>query len=253
MNWSEPLTERAFERWLVAVAGGKQIRQGKRLDPFATSMRLFTPTSDWLTTVEGGGALPARGGGSQIQTDLRGAGLLEEGPAETLSDLGRECLTGWRAAGVANDERAGELVRCAIAVIAGVKLGVPTYLEMLRFWKELRSRYPVDSLLSAPEWLYLASYLNQDRDGYSPWRAVLAQEHDPVISLDADWAGLMTHLTDPDATIAADNLRKRVEDFATRPAGRLFFCMAMELYASAELADFDQVSAYLANWGMPRA
>jgi hypothetical protein len=253
MNWSDPLTAAAFERWVVGVAGTGTVRQGQRLDPFATSMRRFTPAAAWLEVVEHGGALPARGGsGVQIQTDLRGAGLLEPDQPETLTDLGRQCLEGWRHAGVDNADDAGELTRSVVAVVEGVRLGVPLYLEMLRFWKQLRTRYSLETLLDSPEWLYLASYLNQEHDGYSPWRAVVAQQHEPVLDFNAEWASLVAGLVTADATAAADTLRQRVDHFASRSFGRVVFCMAMELHVLAETGEFQRASERLAAWRFPR-
>lgn len=253
MNWYECLTAAAFESWVIRVAGTGVVRPGQRLDPFGTSMRRFSPVSAWLKVVEQGDALPPRGGsGVQIQTDLRGAGLLEVDPPETLADLGRKCLEGWRRAGVDNEDHADEPVRSSIAVVAGVRLGVPSYLEMLRFWKQLRARYSVDLLLASPDWLYLASYLNQEQDGYNPWRAVMGQQHAPPLDFNADWAALTRGLTSAAATAAADTLRQRVAHFASRSFGRVVFCMAMELHVLGEAGDFGRVSESLAGWRLPR-
>lgn len=252
MNWNEPLTATAFERWLVAVAGGAQIRQGRRLDPFVTSMRKFALVSPWLEAVELGGEPPQRGGGGgQATIDLRAAGLVTTAGHTTLSDLGRECLAGWRAAEVANAEDEGELVRSLIAVIAGVRLGVPEYLEMVRFWKQLRVVYDADALLASPNWLYLVSYLNQERDGYNPWRAITVQEVNQPGDFDFEWATLAGRLTQPAAMTAAQNLLGRVHDYGTRSFGRTEFCMAMELHSLAEARDFDSVTTRLRAWRLP--
>lgn len=254
MIWPDLLTVRAFEAWLVRIAGGERISQGQRLDPFATSMRRFTPVAPWLEQVSRGEQLPQRGGGGgQAAVDLRSAGLVTtDGRVVALSDLGRECLAGWRAAGVADTDDAGELVRSTITVIAGVRLGVPTYLEMLGFWRQLRSRYPADDLFLAPAWLYLVSYLNREAGGYSPWRAIAAQPPAELGDFETEWEGLLDGIRDAVALEAAGRLKERVVDFGTRPFGRVVFCMAMESYVLGEIGAFAELSERLASWRLPR-
>lgn len=254
MIWPDLLTVKAFESWLVRVAGGERISQGQRLDPFATSMRKFTPVAPWLELVSRGEQLPHRGGGGgQATVDLRSAGLVTtDGADVALSELGRECLAGWRDAGVANTEDAGELVRSTVAIIAGVRLGVPTYLEMLSFWKQLRARYTPGDLFASPAWLYLVSYLNREVGGYNPWRAIAAQPPAPLVDFESEWEGLVDGIRDAGALAAAEGLKERVVDFATRPFGRVVFCMAMESYVLGEIGAFAELSEQLESWRLPR-
>jgi hypothetical protein len=130
--------------------------------------------------------------------------------------------------------------------------GVSTYLEMLRFWRELRGRYDSDELLGNPAFLHLVSYLNRDAAGYNPWRAIAAQPPAPIGDAHAAWAGFAGGLRLPGAATAADDLWRRVDDGERRPFGRVNFCAAMELYLLGDAGKFNDIRSRLETWRIPR-
>ncbi|MGH9160230.1 MAG: hypothetical protein ACRD2X_09630 [Vicinamibacteraceae bacterium] len=251
MAWQAALSGEAFRDWLRTIAGGAQVSQGQRLDPFVQSMRNFKEAPEWLAMVEAGETLPARGGsGHQAETDLTGAGLTAGDRSNlTLTDLGRAALSAWRSAGVDDSDGAHELSRCVALIERAVALGVTRYLAMLHFWRELRASTDIDDLLASAEVLYLASYLNRSESGYNPWQVLSALETDLRSVAPVNWAALSTEVArgDTDVDQALSKLQEAVSNWASRGDPRITFCMAMELHELSR-EDMALVDGALDRW-----
>lgn len=227
MPWYDTLRGNRFQSWTIEVASGRTVRQGQRLDPFSTSMRDFKAVSTWLERLDSGQVLD--GDESQHLVDLRFAGLVN--PDRSLSRLGTDVLTRWKAEGADNDLEAHELIRCVAYVQAALAIKVESVSAMRDFWVEVRTVFEPVDLFAAPETLYLISYLRQAASGYSPWDEVrsggrltpdnplpwLASQSDAARSANQEYAD------------ALGNLTKRVIDFSTRASGRVTFSVALEL------------------------
>lgn len=252
MEWPDPLTGLAFRTWILAVTSGGRISQGQRLDPFATSMRNFTHVSDWLSKVERGEQLEERGGsGRQNVTDLRGARLLEESDV-ALSELGRRCLTRWRSLGIASEALVDELPRCLEVVQSARAIREPEYGAVQRFWREVRSTFDPDALFAQPEALYVLSYMNRTVDGFNPWHVIKACASGIQADTAFDWDRLTGAIPASDRAYvqAVNELKRRIDDAASRGDGRLTFCMAMELFELGE-SEHSRALEAIRRWEVP--
>ncbi len=249
MPWYDSLTGRGFRDWLVTITAGARVPQGQRLDPFATSMRVFKQAGDWLTAIEGGVAPAFRGGHGRHQNeiDLQAADLVVRGhPATSLTPLGHAVLARWRECGICDDEDTHELARCVAVAALGIQLGVPSYVRMVEFWRELRELTDAGQLLASPHALYMASYLNQEVAGYNPWPVLRANAPDFVNEV-ADWEAIKAAYPGAqDVTDAVDELSRRVDSAAARATGRVAFCRAMELVCQGGL----EAVLTLDRWGV---
>lgn len=236
MTWYEALNGKGFQDWLLRVAGGNRVPQGRRLDPFATSMRVFKFETPKLQEVRQSENLTTGNDPGQNIVDLKAAGLVDRvGDGVKLTRLGTQVLDKWIHYGVGNESDDDELPRCLIVVIEGLRLALPEYRTFVAFWNEIRKQYTADSLLASPSSLYLISYLNQEHNGFNPWKVLIAANPNGVLNQAIDWADLKANTPNisPQVSDAIDNLKRRVDDAATRATGRLAFCRALELATSA--------------------
>jgi hypothetical protein len=235
MSWHDSLTGEAFRVWLENRLAGTKLSPGQRLDPFGTSMRTFSNGAEWLECAERGDPLPARGGsGVQNFTDLRSAVLVAGSHSEpTLTELGGNVLARWRDVDVADADWAHELPRCYAVTQEAAALRDESYLQMLKFWAELRTLYSVAELLESPELLYLVSYLNYSVDGFNPWEVIVASGAPPTSGV--DWEALAAAVPGRNETTdtVVDALKSRVDSFRSRARGRIVYCTALELYLAA--------------------
>lgn len=232
MFWYKSLNGQGFRQWILDVASGTRISQGQRLDPFATSMRVFKDVSTRLAYIEEHQRLDVGGDPNQAVTDLRGAQLIQGSTASAnLTDLGQAVLHRWRELGIDNNQDDDELPRCIVVVRLAIELGNDFYRGMITFWKEVRELYSVDDLLTSPASIYLVSYLNQAVNGFNPWQVIRSTHAEAFTSPEIDWEQLKAGLPDQSADVltAVEALRRRVNDAATRSIGRTNFCRAMEL------------------------
>lgn len=232
MAWYNSLTGKGFRDWLLSVTGVARISQGQRLDPFATSMRVFKQASGWLLAIERGEQPEARGGGGRQQnvTDLQSAELVvRDGGTVMLTPLGGAVLARWRDCGITTDEDQHELARCVAVVGLAIRLGISGYVKMVEFWRELRELTDVDQLLGSPHAMYMASYLNQEVGGYNPWPVLRANATD-FVNEAADWEAIKAaYPGQRNVTDAVEKLKERVVGLETRATGRIAFCRAMEV------------------------
>jgi MoxR-like ATPase len=230
MPWYDAITGSAFRDWVASIGGSNRIPQGRRLDPFATSMRNFTNATDWLRTIRNGNRPPARGGsGNQSETDLRSAGLLSD--ASNLSPLGTSVLAKWEDFQIADSLEVNELPRCLSLILEAERLGSDYYKSMINFWGEIRDTYPPMDVLDLPEAIYLVSYFNQSVNGYNPWE-ILRSARLPLIERgEINWTSLRNNLPNANETVigALGSLEQRIRDSSTRASGRINFCRAIEL------------------------
>jgi len=251
MNWHEALSGHGFRTWLLNIASGSTIPQGQPLDPFITSMRVLKNVSYWLIDIEENQSLSSTGrGADQAIIDLTSAHLVERQDSGVyLTDLGKNVLEEWTYADLDNNEDDDEIPRCYILVKHAFSLHIEKYLEMVKFWKEIREIYPITDLLNSPEALYLLSYLNQAIDGYNPWHVIQVVCNGDVQEELIDWGELISQMPDTDESIsgAIENLTRRVNDYATRATGRLNFCRAMELF----LMEQNEAHLTIDRWDIP--
>ena len=248
MTWYTILNGQAFRDWLVNVGTASQIRQGQRLDPFVTSMRVTKTISERLAHIDQHQNYTA-GDTNQAIADLAGAGLaLRQAGGVTLTELGRSVLLRWQQLGIDNDDDQDELPRCLVLAQKGHDLNLPLYMDMLKFWREIRQVYDATSLLSSPTALYLVSYLNQSRSGFNPWSLIRASNPAGVTESVIDWDDLKagTAGLTPAVVGAIDNIQRRIQDASTRATGRVNFCRAMELVSLPAAA----ARTVLAEWNL---
>ena len=229
MNWNTVITGESFERWIQTKLTPEKIPQGQRLDPFATSMRDFTAASGNLRLVKQGDPLPDRGGGgNQARTDLAAAMLVTGGTEDVaLTEFGRSVLTQWEEVCVADSLAEHELARLMIVMHLGLAKTIPIYYAMAKFWDEIMASIPFADAIQNPEFLYLASFLNSEVDGFNPWAVC----RDSALEIKA------TTIADIDSVkrryplhgLLLDKLKIRVTDWATRAMPRKVFCTAMQM------------------------
>ena len=252
--WHDGVSGVALRKWLEELAGGGRIRRGAALDPFATSMRDFTPqggVAAWLTLLRNGQPPPPRGNqGRQGIVDLRSAGLMD--PTSTaLSPLGEVVLNEWESLGVADEVVEHELARCIALVKHAIARNIETYRRMMAFWAQIRQRHELNDVLGDAEALYGLSYFNQTVGGFNPWALLrhTPQSGIPSVRSVQDLGSALpgaTQLTQQ----AADNLAGVMRESATRGGGRKTFCAAMELVRVAEI-DPGRAHELLERWESP--
>lgn len=229
MSWLDSLNEVEFRRWAVEIASSRTVRQGRRLDPFATSMRDFKAVSGWLDLIASSQSLP--GDEAQHLVDLRAAGLaMADGG---LTPLGSRLRESWAAQQANDGLESHELIRCLAYIVAALNAGDESVGEMRDFWIEARDVFLPLQLLNAPETIYFISYLNKVASGYNPWDRVGAQgpkpPENPLPWLEGE--AEKARGTSSEYAGALDSLRRRVVDFSTRSSGRVTFCIALEITA----------------------
>jgi len=229
MNWNSVITGESFEKWIQTKLSPDRISQGQRLDPFATSMRDFVAASANLLLVKQGRPLPQRGGaGNQSRTDLASAMLVTGGNDEVLlTDLGESVWQQWQKAGVADDRADHELPRCIIVARCGLAEAIPIYRNMSGFWNEIMVGIPFEDAIRNPDFLYLASFLNSEVEGFNPWAVSRNSGLEIKATTIADIDAVKRRYPQHGALL--DKLSTRITDWATRARGRKVFCTAMQL------------------------
>lgn len=238
MSWFDSLRGPEFQRWAVENASGRTVRQGQRLDPFATSMRDFKAVSGWLDSIASNRSLP--GDEAQHLVDLRAADLVNS--AGALTPLGSRVCELWAAEKVNDSLENHELIRCLSYIVASLDAGNESVTGMQDFWIEARDVFSALRLLNAPVTIYFISYLNTTTSGYNPWDRVRAEgptmPENPLPWLEGE-AGVADGMSS-EYTGAVEVLRKRVVDFSTRSSGRVTFCKALEI-TSRPLSEVPEV------------
>jgi len=247
MSAFDSFTGSAFREWLREVTEGPRVPPGQRLDPFATSMRVFKKVPGWLDAVRQGERPVGVGDRDQYLTDLIAARLVEReaGEPARLTRVGQAAHSAWNELELVNDVDEEELARCIVVLSVAARNADADYIGMMRFWRELRAAVDVDELLSSSQSLYAVSYFNQEYAGFNPWEVMRLRPADIVQDV-LDWDAIkQRYAGDDQVSNAVDNLSRRIVDAAARVTGRRNFCRAMELLS----VDADAPGA-LDRWGI---
>lgn len=214
-----------FDAW-VAVHGGARISPRFRLAPFATSLRKFGQAVDSLGEIQRGVPLSVADA-TQRARDLRAMALVEDSPktpsGAALTPLGATTWSRWNELAVANGRDELELVRAVVVLEAASAVSEPTYREFLTRWMELRECAAESVWLGSPWATILATYLNEDVEGFNPWKIICrgdVQEHPELIAREA-WAGWAQ------GRPALERILDRIDD--RNIIGHHAFCTALEL------------------------
>lgn len=244
-NWHDVLTGEAFRAWLIALTQRSKVSPGTRLDPFATSLRRSGFIPGYLNSIEQGSVDKIKDP-TQALTDLAQIGVARktEVSGGVLTPLGLAVQAEWKSLEIDDETNQHEIARCIVLVREGIATRTKLYLEMARFWSEIRGLYDVDSLLERPHGLYLLSYLNQDIGGFNPWTVVRSAHWEVPESSALDWEDLLRRLPGSGMEAATDTLRRRINDSGARSAGRVAFCRALELAAQ----DLPSAKETLKRW-----
>lgn len=239
MTPEEALTS-GFYRWLEHVAGGAtpihQVRPGEPISPFVTSLRVTKYVSYSLAAAEEGRLVGGTRSDDQRIVDLRAIGLLGNGSPARLSAVGQSVLDRWRYLGVADENDAHEVVRCAVLSRSGLAAGSQPYRGHMRFWLSLRELRAPKEWFADPQNLVLVTYLNRtDPNRYNPFLVLggLGAGFPDY----ADWVRWAKEMPAPAGWSQSRlaHVLQRVSGLATRSRGIVTYCRAMEaVYLAAE-------------------
>jgi hypothetical protein len=234
LRWHDVLTGKSFKSWIESITTGN-IPAGQPLDPFTTSNRRLTRASGWLSNIESNGNVGANQVRTeeQARTDLIRAKLVERDGADVhLSELGALILSSWKAHTIADDEDAHEISRAITLLHHALQCNDPYYMSIIKFWREVRVIYDVNTLFDSPEAMALIGYLNQEHSGFNPWEVIKGARVGLKVDLANDWQDVLNELAargDPNFTAATGKLKTAVVNWGGRTQGRIAFCMGMEL------------------------
>ena len=206
MRW-DVLAGEDFARWLKRrKGGGDSIRGDQRIQPFDSSFR--TMRHAFVKLREAGKrkseivAQTSRQQTSQMVADLgtssKGAQLLrwqegQEDPVLELTTLGVAVLDRWENEGLDGDIGPGlpdnelELRRAFALLDCAVRLGIKYYVDMYRFFLDIRKVMDdVRGLLAGDEddalkIFLILEWLNKEINGYNPWDKLYEGLEDGVI------------------------------------------------------------------------
>ncbi|MFO9067173.1 AAA family ATPase [Legionella pneumophila serogroup 1] len=242
--WNELLTGKTFSDWLLEAIPSSKVYQGKKLDPFQTSMRNATAISEWLELINQGEDLEARGGsGKQNITDLRSAKLVELDKTE-LTELGRKVLSQWQLHEISNKNSSDDFLRMIILVGEALSTQNEFYESAFKFWGEIRQMGEPINYISNPESLYLCSFLNRTLSNFNPWEIIKSLKL--TFSASNNIELLAKQFNSDKETSSVERLQSWLKDSATRATGRQKFCLAMELIYQGP----DEIDLFLTNPGV---
>ena len=242
--WNELLSGKAFSDWLLEAIPSTKVHQGKKLDPFQTSMRNATAISEWLELIEQGNNLEDRGGsGKQNLTDLRSAKLVALDKVE-LSELGKVVLAQWKLQNISNNKASDDFLRMVILIGEAISMRNEFYQSVFNFWGEIREMGAPIDYITNPESMYLLGFLNKTLSNFNPWEIIKLLKLDFSASNNVEL--LATQFISNEEIIPVKRLQSWLKDSATRATGRQKFCLAMEIIYQGP----NNVEQFLANPGV---
>lgn len=232
MIWNFLLSGESFADWInnlipdPQVSPNARFNKGQALDPFETSLRVTKRYTENLIQIESGQTIKG-----QKYTDLTKARILNrvEGGYE-ISALGKSVLSKWRELGIDNDSDDDEFYRMLILICEAKKLHDPLYSEMIGFWKEIKKAGSSIQFITNPSSLYLISVLNQEINGFNPWRHIADNglKVDPVNTI----MQLNQEFQHKPEVISRIPRIESIWLTDFRPKGRQIFCLAMDCVVS---------------------
>lgn len=248
----------AFTQWLTDRTGpneGSPVRQGVKLDVFATSMRDSKVVAGNLRELAHGASTVTAPDVNQRIVDLTATALIARTSTGcAITPFGRAVLDRWNELGVDTDKTDDELVRQAILVDEGIRRRIPIYINARDFWAECVHLHPAVQWFANRDALYMVSYLNhKDGAGYNPWAVIRATGSNIVQVEAADWDAWAVTTAQPSGWTKStgEKLVAAVRSAATRYVGRVNFCMALEARRLALAGE--NVTAAIATWVVPHA
>ena len=230
MNWFNKINSNAFKDWIISCGSGNAISQGKRLDPFGSSMRKFNNAHSWMHQLNENSILVLQTSRAidQAKIDLKSSQLIDSS-TNLLSNLGRQTYSDWVLYSIPPSNADYEIHRCFLLCRNALQLRTILYKEFFLFWKELRDQYSFNHLISSPELLYFFSYFNKDYNSFNPYNVMKGLNmNDTDFSITIDWDIIKAHYNDSSLNHSVDKLKKTINGYVERQ-GRTNFCTALEL------------------------
>ena len=235
MIWFSKINSDAFKNWLIGTSQGN-IKQ-ERLDPFATSLRVFYNAHDRMQKQSKGQSMGVSDV-TQFKSDLQAAELFNKA-TDNLSTLGVKVLKEWDSYGITPSDEDYEIHRCLIVISNGLYSGSSLYKNFVKFWKVIRTHFSFNHLIANPEYLYLISYLNKDLNGYNPFNAMTGLKMtDTDLVSPLNWTTIKNHYAnDAQLVTAVDKYSNAIQGWVTRKKGRISFCTALEILTNRASAE----------------
>jgi len=237
MVWFPKINSQAFKDWLIIVGTPKITREGRRLDPFGSSLRKLNKLHAWLIEIQQTGTVDrgTQRSNDQARMDLAGVKLLEPG-GFTISTLGNLALKDFTTFNIPPDDANFEVHRALIILNHAIRLKIKQYQNYFDYWKELRATFTYTHLVSTPEHLYFFTYFNRSENNYNPYDALKGFKlNDTAFPTPIDWEVIKNYYNDAQVNAAVDKISVTINGYVDRQ-GRTNFVAAMEILLHPEKA-----------------